>query len=215
MDYTELVRIGQQNNYSDARNLASEMGRLIARAQDYIEKRLDHDAFEEELPVEIITSSGVLEKSVVFAGTDLFELRGVHLQKGSGYIPLLPRDYDTLLALYSSGGIGVPRHYAETNSQIVVFPRPSRDMNLKITANVRPVMLDEDNLTNVLTDKYPTVIENAVNREVAIFMLDEVLEAKFTGLVGEELVSANAAIKRRSRNETSARPTETSNIQGV
>jgi len=215
MDYAELIRIGSQNNYSDARDLIEEMPRLVELAQGHVVDRIDHDAFETELPAVTLGVTGQIDKATEFAGTDILELRGVHVDPGRGFIPIIPRDYDMLVALYSDGRTGTPRHYADRNATIDVYPRPFREMSLKVTANVKPAVLSEGAPTNVLTDEFPIVMEMAVNRQVAIFMMDPANKEMFEGQLADQLMAANTRIGRAKRNETAQRPVDTSNVTGA
>lgn len=195
-------------------DLRAEMPNIVRRAQVFVMDRIDHDAFKTRLPDTTISADGVLNETGFPDG--IFELRGVSIEIGTGrWFPLRKRSWSMCEALYSDGRPGRPRYYGEDPDGVhVAWPPPGRVTPARASANVAPPILSPTQQTNLLSEKYPQLMEYAAAREAATFMLDETLIGAMDGRLGEELVSINKQIGRRNRDESAQRPVDTRNAAG-
>lgn len=215
MSYTELIRAAPLAAYAENRDLVAEMPNIVRRAQEYVVMRLDHDAFWQKLPRTTVGKDGVIDDSNF--PNDLMEVRSVRVRWRSGdrWYSLLRRDSDMLSTLYTDDSRGPPKVYSDGPDGLVAYPRPGRVIDAEVRANVAPAILSPTVQTNLFTDKYPQVIENAVVREAGVFMLDAKIQQTYGSETDAALAAANAQIARQKRDESAQRPVETRNAGGA
>ena len=214
--YNELVTQTPQQLRRANDDLIAEMPRLIKDAEEEVILQLDHDLFRT-----IITGKSVSVGNAVVDLTDqneLMEVRSISMQYRSGdQAPALEmRNQEYLEMLFSVNRPGRPRYYSnfEEWNKIKVWPTPNETYDLTIHANVEPTPLSGGNPTNVISDKFPRVIQMAVFLQGAHFMKNDSDIARYEGELAAALTRANAAISRRRRDEVTTRPTEAANAVG-
>jgi hypothetical protein len=215
--YNDLITISPVNAYSKANDLTTDLPRLVARAHEKVVQKLDHDLFETNLGSIPLPTTGIGDFSGLGAGVEarILEFRSVTVDDGSGDSwALLPRDRGVLRALYPDNPQGAPKYYETPAIGLRVWPRPDAAMTATVWANVEPLTPTSGNQSNVILTKHPNVMEWAVAREVALFLLDEAMSARFEAEMNEALLEANRQIGRRRRDESAQRPTEARNVVG-
>lgn len=215
MGYDEIIAFAPLALYAQNRDLAAQLPGMVARAQKYIVSGLDHDAFMTELAPTTIDADGVLDETGFPAA--LLELRSVSIEIGAGrYMPLRPRDYEMLTALFSDRPHGRPKFYAQDPAGgHRVFPAPGRVIPARVRANVEPDPLAPGTQENAISLRFPRLLQLATTREAAVFMLDAQMVELYETETGNALRAANAQVGRRTRDEASQRPVDTRNVQGA
>lgn len=211
--YDELIATAPVEAYARNADLIASMPAVLARAETYIIERLDHDAFRAApLDVTLPTTTGQ-----VTLPADTLEPRGLRMRwRSTSWTPLLPRNEETLQALYSSAPAGRPAYYCRIASDTLqVMPRPSVDTPGQLVINQRPPALGPTMQTSILTTRWGNVLHAALIREASLFMADQGLITLYTNEVGEMLMAANLAVARWRRDETAQRPRETANVKGA
>jgi hypothetical protein len=210
--YSELLDEVPRSAFARNAELINDMDKVVARAQAYVVKRLDHDAFRGDYILVTIDETGQFARP-----PDMLELRAVQVRfRGRGWLPLRRRSEEMLAALFTGPRArpGMPEYYAETPEGFDVFPRPPRPIEARVLWNQDPPILGPAQDTNVLTDGYPEVIRAAVMREAAIYMGDATLIQVYSGEATETLGAANLELARRRRDESGTRSRDTGNAQG-
>lgn len=216
-DYTDLLTRGPTQIYAQNRTLVTEMPTIIQQAETQVIQRLDHDAFRTHILGKTIGTDGRLDLSA--EPNPVLELRAIRLKyKGDDdWTPLERREIEQLTMLFARNRPARPRYYAEDEGELLyrVYPQPFEVMDAIIVANVTPVPLSDQDPSNVLTQRYFRVIENAVYRQAAIFMKNMNDVQMFTSELNDAIQEANAQIARRRRDETGTRPIEAANQAGA
>lgn len=212
--YDQIIAYAPLATFTSNRDTVTEMPDIVRRAQDYVVGRLDHHLFRDVLLDTTFDASGDLDDS--FFPEDILEIRSIAAEVRTGkFLPLRPRQQEVLEALFIMTPVGDPRYYAElTSGGWRAYPAPGREIAARVSVNIEPDVLSPTNQTNIISTKFPELMEFAVMREAAIFNLDQNLVALYTSETKEALTIANAQISRRKRDEVSQRPRDTSNITG-
>lgn len=212
--YDDLINYGPIATYAGNRDMITALPDLVRRAQSYVVQRLDHDLFADAETQTTVDTSGSLDMSNI---PDRFlEIRALLIEgRGGRYFPLLPRAENMLETLYSDNKPGEPLYYARLKNDVIkVYPRPYREVAARYRSNVAPDVLSPTLQSNILTEKFPEVIETALLREIARFNLDATLVASYSEELADQLGAANAQVGRTTRDETVTRPKETRNVTG-
>lgn len=201
--YTSLVADVPVWLYAQNRDIVAKMPKLISDAEDQIYLRFDHDLFKAALP-SIVVSAGTTD--IDLSGLDILEVRSIQLRwrdNDNQWTPVLRRDLEAMSMLYSTNRPDRPVYYSEYGSQtdIRLFPTPRHDLLIKVMANVAPPKLGPAQDTNIITERYPRVIERAVMRQGAIFMKNQQDAATYEKEMNDALSEANAQIRRHRRDE--------------
>jgi hypothetical protein len=211
--YNDIIQYAPLASYLQNRDTVLEMPNIVRRAQEYVTRRLDHDFFRQWLGPTTSNAEGIVALSV--APEDLLEVRSVSIAKGSRRLPVLPRDYDMLVALYHDTPRGWPCHWAyNPDREIQLFPAPGRNVDVFVSANVREPTLAPGQQENRITQIYPDLMEQAVVMHVALFNLDQTAVQMYSAQVQDLLTTINSEISRQRRDETAQRPVETRNVTG-
>lgn len=214
--YAELIAYAPIALYAQNRDLALALPDIVARAQRSVVRRLDHDAFRDELVTTADQDGDVDTAPFLALGDAMMELRSVFARRPTEtrWRPLFRRNWDMLETLYGSAGSGFPRHYAERDDGWQVYPRPGQTISIRASFNMEPPVLSPTAPENVLSTRFFEVMQAATVRECAVYMLD----ANAIQLYGQEVeaqtTAANAQIARRRRDETGMRGVETTNAGG-
>jgi hypothetical protein len=214
LTYDDLTSNAILASYAGNRDLQDQMPRLVRRAQEYVELRMDHDLFADTAFDITVSEDGMVTDDHL--PERFLEIRSlaVHGPVGRHYF-LLPRGEAMLAQLFASGSRGEPQYYARMrHREYRVYPQPYRPVTLRMQCNVRPDRLGPDVQKNLITDQFPDIMEYALLREVAIFNVDESLLKMYTDELQGRLEAANTQVSRLTRDETAERPVETRNVTG-
>ena len=219
MNYNELlaeVPVVLRAQNSTLTNVNTFAG-IVRDAVNQVVNLLDHEAFKTTISGQEIPTTG----SFTLASVDppVLEIRSIEirLDDAASYPtrPLIPRQVETLAALYPGGTTGAPQFYAETAHLVLqVFPRPASSVFAEVRVNQRPATLSVSSPTNVLTDRYPRILDNAVLRRAALFMKDYDALARYEAELAAAAQEVNAEVGRHRRDESSQRPRSTENVTG-
>lgn len=214
--YDQLVQETPLGLYAQNRDIVAEMPRLIAKAEDRIFELIDHDLFQTVLTGKTLLAG---DPEIDLTSDGVREVRAIRLayRGDNQWTSLLRRDLEFLTMLYTVNRPGRPLYYAEYSAIDIlrVFPVPREDYQLEVTANVFPERLGPTNQTNILSQRFPQVYEQAVLLRGAIFMKSPKDVATFTDGLNEAVLAANTSIARRRRDQTGTRETETANMAGM
>lgn len=213
MTYDDLDEYARSNIYGEARDLDQDIPRLITRAQRYLFSRLDHDVFQADMGNFQVNQDGRIDTGNV--SDRLKEVRSVDLLRDGQWFPLLKRDVTTLGALFSEDPVGLPEYYAQTDDlALKVFPFPYDQMTVRMRGNLVPELITPSNQTNMLSEKYPLLMEWAITYQCSVYMLDPTLIQVNKGELDGEIMAVNAQVSRWRRDEATQRPVETRNVGG-
>lgn len=211
--YNDIIAYAPLAAFLQNRDTVDEMPNIVRRAQTYITRRLDHDFFRQSVAPTTANAGGIVTVNV--PEEDLLEIRSVAIGIGSRRLPIPPRDYDMLVSLYHDGPRGQPRHWAyNPDGELQLFPAPGRVIDVFLSANVREPILSPALQQNRLSQLHPELMEQAVAMHVALFNLDPTATQLYSEQVQDLLMTVNAEISRRRRDETAQRPVETRNVTG-
>jgi len=215
--YDELVRRVPIWLYAQNRTLIDEMPALIGQAEDMLMLVLDHDLFRAALsPTTIGPGSPVLDLRA--EDPQVMEVRAIDLlyRTGPGVTPLARRGIEAMRMMYAQARPARPRYYAESNDILTYefFPRPGRDYDAQVTANIRPARLGPAQQTSVLTEQFSRAVEKAVLQQATLFMKNYEDAARYEGEMQQAVEEANLQVKRRRRDETGTRGRDTANTAG-
>ena len=212
--YDDLISYAPVAAYASNRNTVDELPGLVRRAQSYVTERLDHDLFAGDLEDVVIGTDGYVHPEML--PETFLELRYLAIEaRSNSFRPLHPRAENMLEALYAAGPAGVPIYYARIKDRLYrVYPQPFRPLNARLRANAAPPMLSPAVQTNILTERFPEVVEMSLLRQVAIYNVDEPLTQRYTEELTGLLGAANRQVSRLARDETAQRPVDTRNVQG-
>ena len=216
MTYADLIRDIPISLLAQNRTLVDEMPMVIRRAEDEIILRLDHDAFRSVLPNLVTLTPGDNTLNVGVLGFDVLEVRSLRLDYQGVPVILERRGVERMEAIYPTFEQGVPRFYAEDSAPLLfrVFPWPDSVYSVAVHANLAPQRLGPGQQTNLLTSRFPRLMEMAALKQGAIFMRNPADEARYTQLLDLALAEANSALERRRRDEGGVKVRSTSNIAG-
>lgn len=193
--------------------MIDEMPAIIGRAERFVVGLLD-TATLRTMPWEMTVAPGEL----LWLPDDFLEVRQVaYANPAGGWMPIFPRQEEMLRARFSGRPPApYPKYYAELYDRFLeMFPTPSIELCVRISANRRPPYLSECDPTNELTERHPDLLRAAALREGAVFMEDESQVAQYTQEAQSWAEISNRAAARRRRDESSQRPNDTSNVQGA
>lgn len=212
--YDDLIAYAPIATYAANRDMITELPNLVRRAQNYVVQRLDHDLFADELVEAVVSIGGDLDPGILPA--TFLEIRSFLLEgRGGRFFPLLPRAENVLDALYPGSRSGIPLYYARLKPQVYrVYPKPYRALAARLRCNVSPPILSASVQTNILTERYPEIIETALLREAARFNLDMPMAQGYAEELQDLFTGVNAQVGRTTRDETTQRPRDTRNVQG-
>lgn len=198
------------------RTLPTNMPILIRQAEDEVCARLDHDAFRSTVQTPIALVPGTPTFDLRNEPNAVYEVRAVEIDIGGQTVVLEQREIGRLTAVFASGETGVPRFYAEDEEPLMfrVFPAPDTTYPVRIKANIAPPSLGPSQQTNVLTQRFPRLIEMAVFKHASRFQRNQVDEARYAEQFELALTEANQQIARNRRDETTATVSTTSNRGG-
>ena len=216
LTFDDLVREIPITLLAQNRTLADEMRTVIRRAEDEIILRLDHDAFRTILPNPVLLAPGDNTLDVGTLGFDVLEVRSLRLNYQGIPVILERRGIERMEAIYPSFEQGVPRFYAEDAAPLLfrVFPWPDAVYSVAVHANVGPQRLGPGQQTNLLTRRFPRLMEMAALRQGATFMRNPADENRYAQLFDLALAEANSALERRRRDEGGVKVRTTANIAG-
>jgi hypothetical protein len=212
--YNELIAYAPLATYAGNRDMITELPNMVRRAQEFIVLRLDHDLFASTTVATTIAADGTLNMGGL--SSRFLEMRSVYAQgRGGNYFPLLQRTEDMLATLYPFDRPGVPVYYARlTPGTYRVYPRPTAVTVARYRANIAPLTLSPSVQSNILSTKFPNLMELALLVEVARFNLDRGQGEIYMSDLMSELEAANAAVTRTTRDETGTRPRDPRNAMG-
>jgi hypothetical protein len=218
MDYASLAADIPVRLMASNRQWPQEIANTIRKGQERLLRTLHPDALRQpiegnlELVDDLQTTSGTIDLTEL--GDQFGELVSLVLFSESGVRrPMLPRAYDYCCALFPASDRGMPKFYAEkTPGLFVVFPTPSRGYPWRGVANLRcPLIVAGGPATNLLTDRFATLLEYACCVEGALWMKDspavQIWQAAFDDRIGIE----NDNIRRRRRDESTVVQRSTEN----
>jgi len=227
MDYASLVADIPVRLMAENRDWPDELPNVIRKGQERLLEGLHPDALRQSIAgfVELEQIGGGTEPIVTIEGwidltgtADFGEITSLQLVIVPGMTrSVLPRAYDFCEALYSTGAPELPKYYAEkTPGWYALYPPPDQAYAYQGIANLRCPLIGPDGpATNLLTDKYATLLEYACCVDGAIWMKDnsavQIWEAAYNG----RLQSVNANIRRRRRDETTVVTRSTENAAGA
>ena len=120
---------------------------------------------------------------------------------------LLPRAYDYCITLFAAGATGVPRYYAErTPGLFEAFPQPDARYFWAGTANLKTEMLGDSRQTNLLTDRFPTLLEYSCCIEGALWMKDKAATDLWLAAFTDLVTTTNDNVRRRRGDATTPAP---------
>lgn len=215
VSYDDLVQNTPVWLYAQNRDIVNEMPKIISDAEDHIINLLDHYLFQQVVG-DITVLAG--DRDVDLSSYGILELRSMraYFRDAGGVTPLERRDLEAMTMLYASNRQGRPRYYSQYGGvdTVRLFPIPSEDIDIEVTANVMPPKLGVAQQTNIISEKFPRVMERAVLRQGAIFMKNNQDEQRYAAELTSAITEANSAIGRLRRDETGTRPVETINASG-
>lgn len=211
--YDEIIAYAPLAAFLQNRDTSDEMPAIVRRAQTYITRRLDHDFFRQSFPGRTADADGIVTTNI--PEEDLLEIRSISVFQDNRAHPVHPRDFNMLQALFHDRPRGVPQFWAYTPSgEVRIFPAPGREVTVDISANVKEPMLAPGQQENRISVHHPELMEQAVAMQVALFNLDASATQMYSDQLADLLVTVNAEISRRRRDETSQRPVEVRNVTG-
>lgn len=215
MNYEELCTHAPVwlNSESNA-ELRRIMPQAVRRAENRLIEELPQDVFK----AEISGVAAALEPILDFRAQAPREIRSVTLFIDGQSVVLSLRALDFLRALYPDlSQAGVPEFYAEDGAQFRyrLFPLPEVDTLYAAEIIRRPPPLGPGNITNVLTERFGNLLEQAVLRQAAMFLKNPSLFAMHDGEYGDELALGGANVERTKRDATEQRPIDSSNRAGA
>lgn len=194
---------------------ASELQRIVRRAEDEIIERIDHDAFRSRLTGRQV---GPADDTIDLQPEDrrVLEVRAIQLITPEGVYPLERREVERLNALYLGAWAGQPRYYAEDDTPLFlrVFPTPDVVYPVSISANIEPERLSPSTQQSVLTRAHARLLEMMTFKHGAHFMRNPTDEQRYGELADAALMEANAQFARRRRDETGVTSAPTANRVG-
>jgi hypothetical protein len=234
MDYTSLAADIPVRLMAENKKWPDEIANTIAKAQRRLLDSLHPDALRQliEGQISLVTDGeegeggepplydGVIDLTAV----DHFgEIISVWVRvTGSRLRTLLPRTFDFCTALFGTmheftNDLLVPKYYAEkTPGLYVTFPRPSQEFPFKGIANLRcPPIAPGGPSTNLLTDRYPELLEYACCIEGAMWMKDSPAIQIWQAAFDDRLRVVNDNVRRRRRDESTVIQRNTENAAGA
>jgi len=212
--YDELVANTPLWLYAENRDLVDQMPKVIADAEDQIINLIDHYLFQQVIQIAFVDKG---TRDLDLSPHRILELRAMRvLYRNGGMTPLERRDLEALTMLFASNRSGRPRYYAQFGGidTMRLFPTPSEDITIEITANIEPPRLGPSQQSNIISDRFPRVIERATLRQAAVFMKNAEDEQRYEAEMQAAILEANSAIGRMRRDETGTRRIETINASG-
>ena len=216
LTYNQLVADTPITLMAQNRTLAQNIDMIIRQAEDEIIERLDHDAFRTVLAgvITVDPSNAVIDLTAT--PSQVLEVRAMRLDMGDQQVTLERREIERLRMTFNTFDQGVPRFYAEDDAPLIyrVFPVPDTAYPITVTANVEPDRLSLSTQENLLTRRWPRLLEMAVLKHGARFMRNAADESRYGQQFDAALGGALMQINRRRRDETGTKPQTTANVTG-
>lgn len=208
MDYASLAADIPVRLMAENRRWPLEIAGTIRKGQERLLRTLHPDALRQsiegflELGGDQQSNSGFIDLSDRLDQFGEITSLAIFTDFGARR-PLLPRSYDYCTALFSLQGLDVPKFYAEkTPGLFFVFPPPDREYPYQGVANLRcPLVAEDGPATNLLTDRFATLLEYACCVEGALWMKDSPAIQIWQAALDDRLGIENDNIRRRRRDE--------------
>lgn len=213
MNYEELIENVPAWDFHQNDQLVRFMPQVIRRAEKRVRRELEQDAFK------AITAGSTSDETAVIdlRGANPVAVRYIRLVVDGTRVPLSMRGLEFLDALYPDpANKGLPAYYGETESSWVyeLFPAPESVWTWQAIVIANPPLLSRQQPTNIVTERFGNLLEEACMLYAARFLKDWALWDKIMVDYTAELALANAELTRSRRDETETRPRETTNERG-
>jgi hypothetical protein len=213
MNYHELVANIPAWDFSESAEIKRLMPQVIRRAEKRVRRDLEQDAFKAFATGQTSTTSAILD----LRPFNPVAVRYIRLVIDGCRVPLSMRGLEFLDAMYPDpGNKGEPAYYGETadNWAYELFPAPDKVWTWEATILQDPPQLSPTSPTNILTERFGNLLEEACMLYAARALQNWKLHEAIMPDYAAEVALANAELRRSRRDETEPRPRETTNRTG-